>query len=131
MQIGITMFGGIGGGNGGNNAGGGDRYDDTAIKKQMAMLEERVSRIEATRKEYQAAYVPRGEFPQLAANNQWLTIPFPKPFSKVPFVKATLDVKDSSVRVSYQANATETGFDIALNYAGSLNGVWYEAHIID
>ncbi|HFC8542728.1 TPA: hypothetical protein ACFP4Q_000842 [Neisseria weaveri] len=123
------MFGGFGGGNGGNNAGG--TYDDTAIKKQLARLEERVARIETTRKEYQAAYVPRGEFPEIPENSSFMTITFPKPFSKVPFVKATLDVKDSSVRFSYQANATKTGFDIALNYAPSLNGVWYEAHVID
>lgn len=47
MEIGITVLGGFGGGNGGNNAGGSDRYDDTAIKKQLARLEERVAHIEA------------------------------------------------------------------------------------
>lgn len=109
----------------------GAAYDDTDLRKQLATLADQVSKITDTRKEYQAAYVPKGDFLSVPDNNKYVTIKFKKPFSKVPFVKVTLDVKTNSARLTYIANATETGFDVATNYVGDLYGLWYEAHLID
>lgn len=141
---------------GGGNTGGGERYDDTEIKKEIAALRSQVAGLTAIKpyndtelkqevsklkveietirnryKEYQAGYIPRSGFKSVAENNTFMTIPFSKSFSKRPFVKITLDIASTTVRMTYQANATTTGFDIATNYAGSLDGVWYEAYIID
>ena len=124
MNLQISMLGYASG-----NGGGG--YDDTSIKQELAGVKQKVESLLATRKEYQAAYVAAADFSAPLANNTYTTVKFAKPFSKVPMVKAVLDVRDTSVRVMYQANATTTGFDIGLNYASSLNGVWYEAYIID
>ena len=82
-------------------------------------------------KEYQAGYIPRADFVGIPANNGLITANYPKPFSKRPIVNVTLDIKDTSVRVQYVNNATETGFQVATNYLGSLNGVWYEAFILE
>ena len=104
---------------------------DTAAKQEIAALKERIAKIEATRKEYEAAYVPRSEMQAIIPNNNLVTIPFKKTFSAVPMVKVVLDIKDTSVRISYQANSTTTGFDIAVSYTGTLNGIWYEAHLVE
>lgn len=153
MNIEVSAYG-LGGGSGGS--GGGGSYDDTAIKqdlarikqtlaalpssapyddtdlrKQISALAEQVSKIADTRKEYQAAYVARSQFISTPANNEFMTVKFQRPFSKRPFVKVTLDLITTTVRLTYIGNATETGFDIATNYAGSLEGVWYEAHLVD
>lgn len=109
----------------------GAAYDDTDLRKQIAAVAEQVSKIADTRKEYQAAYVPRSQFISTPANNEFMTVKFQRPFSKRPFVKVTLDLATTTVRLTYIANATETGFDIATNYAGSLDGLWYEAHLVD
>lgn len=109
----------------------GAAYDDTDLRKQIAAVAEQVSKIADTRKEYQAAYVPRSQFISTPSNNEFMTVKFQRPFSKKPFVKVTLDLVTTTVRLTYIGNATETGFDIATNYAGSLEGVWYEAHLID
>lgn len=106
-------------------------YDDTDLRKQIAAVAEQVSKIADTRKEYQAAYIARADFITNPANNEFMTVKFKKPFSKKPFVKVTLDLVTVQARLTYQANATETGFDIATNYAGSLLGLWYEAHLVD
>lgn len=152
MNIQLTAYG-LGGGRGGS---GGGSYDDTAIKqelarikqavaalpsgtayddsdlrKQLATLADQVSKIADTRKEYQAAYVPKGDFLSGLDNAKLVTVKFKKPFSKIPFVKVTLDIKTNSARLTYIANATETGFDIATNYVGDLYGLWYEAHLVD
>ena len=110
---------------------GGAAYDDTDLRKQIAAVMEQVSKIADTRKEYQAAYVPKSDFLGGLDNSKYVTIKFKKPFSKIPFVKVTLDIKTNSARFTYIANATETGFDIATNYVGDLYGIWYEAHLID
>ena len=110
---------------------GGAPYDDSDLRKQLANVVTRVDEIADTRKEYQAAYVARSDFLTNPANNEFMTVKFKKPFSKKPFVKVTLDLVTAQARLTYQANATETGFDIATNYAGSLLGLWYEAHLID
>lgn len=109
----------------------GAAYDDTDLRKQISALAEQVSKIADTRKEYQAAYVARSQFISTPANNEFMTVKFQRPFSKRPFVKVTLDLMTTTVRLTYIANASETGFDIATNYAGSLEGLWYEAHLID
>ena len=111
--------------------GGGATYDDSDLRKQLAAAVARIDEIADTRKEYQAAYVARSEFLTNPANNEFMTVKFKKPFSKKPFVKVTLDLVTAQARISYQGNATETGFDIATNYAGSLLGLWYEAHLVD
>lgn len=111
--------------------GGGSVYDDAAIKREVAALNERLTRIEATRKEFQAGYIPRSEFPSTPENNKYITIPFKTPFSKRPFVRVVLDIKDLAVRLTYQANTTESGFDVGVNYAATLNGLWYEAYLVD
>lgn len=109
----------------------GAAYDDTELRKQIAAVAEQVSKIADTRKEYQAAYVPKNDFLSSLDNSKFVTIKFKKPFSKIPFVKVTLDLKTINARLTYIANATETGFDIATNYVGDLYGLWYEAHLID
>jgi hypothetical protein len=109
----------------------GSAYDDSDLRKQLEKVVARVDEIADTRKEYQAAYVARSEFLTNPANNEFMTVKFKKPFSKKPFVKVTLDLVTVQARLTYQANATETGFDIATNYAGSLLGLWYEAHLVD
>jgi hypothetical protein len=153
MNIEVSAYG-LGGGRSGGSGGG--SYDDTAIKQELARIKQtlaslpsgatyddsdlrkqlaaavaRIDEIADTRKEYQAAYVARADFLTNPANNEFMTVKFKKPFSKKPFVKVTLDLVTVQARLTYQANATETGFDIATNYAGSLLGLWYEAHLVD
>lgn len=126
MNLQVSVWGG-----GAQNNQAAPIYDDTFIKAELATLKEQVEKLLATRKEFQTAYIARAAFPEVPANGKYLTIPFKRPFSKRPMVKVVLDIQDSSVRLTYQANATVNGFDIATNYAGSLNGLWYEAYIID
>ncbi len=111
--------------------GGGATYDDSDLRKQLAAAVARIDEIADTRKEYQAAYIARSDFLINPANNEFMTVKFKKPFSKKPFVKVTLDLVTTQARITYQGNTTETGFDIATNYAGSLLGLWYEAHLVD
>ena len=82
-------------------------------------------------KEYQAGYIPRAAFVGTLANSGLITANYPKPFSKRPILNVTLDIADAAVRVQYVNNATETGFQVATNYAASMNGVWYEAFILE
>ena len=83
-------------------------------------------------KEYQAGYIPRADFVGTLANNGLITANYPKPFSKRPILKVTLDIVDAAaVRAQYVNNATETGFQVATNFASSMNGVWYEAFILE
>lgn len=117
-----------------NQPKGGAAYDDTDLRKQIAEVAEQVSKIADTRKEYQAAYVPKKDLGSELDLLGFATVKFKKPFSKVPFVKATLDLKTRSAQAVYIANVTETGFEIAARTSGdlgNLDGVWYEAHLID
>lgn len=130
MNIQLTAYG-LGGGSGG--AGGGS-YDDTDLRKQIAAVEEQVSKIADTRKEYQAAYVPKKDLGTDIDIEGFATVKFKKPFSKIPFVKATPDLKTRSAQGIYIANVTETGFEITAKNTSDLSkldGVWYEAHLID
>lgn len=113
---------------------GGAADDDTDLRKQMVAVAEQVSKIADTRKEYQAAYVTRND---LGSDFDFLTsttIKFKKPFSKIPFVKVTLDLKTGPAKLIHIENVTKTGFDIATKEPGDLwvlQGLWYEAHLID
>lgn len=82
-------------------------------------------------KEFQAAYVPRSGFVGNFANSSLVTINFERPFSETPMVKAVLHIQDTAPRIIYTQNQTNTGFQIATNYAGSLIGVWYEASVLN
>ena len=82
-------------------------------------------------KEYQAGYIPRANFVGTPTNSGLVTANYPKPFSKLPILNVTLDIADTNGRIQYVNNATETGFQVATNYAGSLYGVWYEAFILE
>lgn len=109
----------------------GAAYDDTDLRKQIAAVAEQVSKIADTRKEYQAAYVPKEDFLGKLEAAKYVTVKFKKPFSKVPFVKVTFDIKSTRVRLGYIANATETDFNISTDYIWDLYGIWYEAYLID
>lgn len=113
---------------------GGAAYDDTALRKQIAEVAEQVSKIADTRKEYQAVYLTRNDLGSDFDLSTSTTIKFKKPFSKIPFVKVTLDLKTGSTKLIHIANVTKTGFDIATKESGDLwelQGLWYEAYLID
>lgn len=117
-----------------NQPKGGATYDGTDLRKQIAAVAEQVSKITDTRKEYQAAYVPKKDFGDDIDLEGFATIKFKKPFSKIPFVKATFDIKTRSLGGIYIANVTATSFEIAARTSSDLSyldGVWYEAHLID
>lgn len=130
MNIQITAYGF---GSGHDGAAGGS-YDDTDLRKQIATIADQVSKITDTRKEYQAAYVPKNDLGSDLDLTPSTTIEFKKPFSKIPFVKVTLDIKKTSTPLIHITNVTKTGFDIATKEPTGLNdlqGVWYEAHLIN
>lgn len=117
-----------------NQPKGGAVYDDTDLRKQIAAVAEQVSKIAETRKEYQAAYIPKKDLGSDIDLEGFATVKFKKPFSKVPFIKATFNLKTRSAQSVYIANVTETGFEIAARISGdlgNLDGIWYEAHLID
>lgn len=117
-----------------NQPKGGATYDDTDLRKQIEAVAEQVSKIADTRKEYQAAYVPKKDLGSEIDLIGFATIKFKKPFSKVPFVKAAFNLKTRSAQEIYITNVTETSFEIVArisNDLGKLDGVWYEAHLID
>lgn len=129
MNIQITAYG-LGSGH--DEAAGGS-YDDTDLRKQIAAVAEQVSKIADTRKEYHAAYVPKKDLVSESDSNGFVTVKFKKPFSKIPFVKATVDLKTHSARAINITNVTETSFEI-LDSSWDFNdmsGIWYEAHLID
>lgn len=129
MNIQITAYG-LGSGHG--EAAGGS-YDDTDLRKQIAAVAEQVRKIADTRKEYQAAYIPKKDFVGESDSNGFVTVKFKKPFSKIPFVKATVDLKTRSAQAINITNVTETSFEIldASWDFNDMSGVWYEAHLID
>lgn len=109
---------------------GGSGTDTTALQQEIAALKAAVAKMPKY-KEYQAGYIPRADFVGALANSALVTANYPKPFSKRPILNVTLDIADAAVRVQYVNNATETGFQVATNYAASMNGVWYEAFILE
>lgn len=117
-----------------NQPKGGAAYDDTDLRKQIEAVAEQVREIADTRKEYQAAYVPKKDLGSEIDLEGFATIKFKKPFSKIPFIKVAFDIKKRDVERIYIANVTETGFEISSKISSDLSklgGVWYEAHLID
>ena len=114
----------------GDPGSGGSGTDTTALQQEIDALKAAVAKMPKY-KEYQAGYIPRANFVGTLANNGLITANYPKPFSKRPILKVTLDIADAVVRVQYVNNATETGFQVATSYAASMNGVWYEAFILE
>lgn len=112
---------------------GGAAYDDTDLRKQIAAVAEQVSKIADTRKEYQVAYVPKKDLGS-ELDIGFASIKFKKPFSKVPFVKATPNLSTDSVQAIYIVNVSKTGFELkadATSDLSKLGGIWYEAHLVD
>ena len=103
---------------------------DSALQLRIDALEQVLAKMPKY-KEYQAGYIPRADFVGTPTNSVLVTANYPKPFSKRPILNVTLDIADAAVRVQYVNNATETGFQVATNYAASMNGVWYEAFILE
>ena len=103
---------------------------DSALQLRIAALEQVLAKMPKY-KEYQAGYIPRAAFVGTLANNGLVTANYPKPFSGRPILNVTLDIADAAVRVQYVNNATATGFQVATSYAASMNGVWYEAFILE
>ena len=114
----------------GDPGSGGSGTDTTALQQEINALKAAVAKMPKY-KEYQAGYIPRADFVGAIANNALVTANYPKPFSKRPILNVTLDIADTAVRVQYVNNATETGFQVGTNYAGSMHGVWYEAFILE
>ena len=110
--------------------GSGGSADNTALQQEIDALKTALAKMPKY-KEYQAGYIPRADFVGTLANNVLITANYPKPFSKRPILNVTLDIADATVRVQYVNNATDTGFQVATNYAASMNGVWYEAFILE
>ena len=120
MNIQITAYG-LGSGH--DEAAGGS-YDDTDLRKQIAAVAESVRKI---------ADVPKKDFGNELNSNGFVTVKFKKPFSKIPFVKATVDLKTRSAQSINITNVTETSFEILDSSwdFDDMSGVWYEAHLID
>jgi hypothetical protein len=115
----------------GDPGSGGSGTDTTALQQEINALKAAVAKMPKY-KEYQAGYIPRADFVGTLANNVLITANYPKPFSKRPILHVTLDITDAAaVRAQYVNNATETGFQVATNFASSMNGVWYEAFILE
>ena len=114
----------------GDPGSGGSGTDTTALQQEIDALKAVLAKMPKY-KEYQAGYIPRANFVGTLANNGLVTANFSKPFSKRPILSVTLDIADAAVRIQYVNNVTETGFQVATNYAASMNGVWYEAFILE
>lgn len=115
----------------GDPGSGGSGTDTTALQQEINALKAAVAKMPKY-KEYQAGYIPRADFVGTLANNALITANYPKPFSKRPILKVMLDIVDATAtRVHYVNNATEKGFQVATNFAGSMNGLWYEAFILE
>lgn len=114
----------------GDPGSGGSGTDTTALQQEIDALKAAVAKMPKY-KEYQAGYIPRADFVGTIGNNALVTANYPKPFSKRPILNVTLDIADAAVRVQYVHNATETGFQVAANYAVSMRGAWYEAFILE
>ena len=114
----------------GDPGSGGSGTDTTALQQQIDALKAVVAKMPKY-KEYQAGYIPRENFVGTPGNSALVTANYPKPFSKRPIVNVTLDIVDAAVRIQYVNNVTETGFQVATSYFGSLFGVWYEAFVLE
>lgn len=89
-----------------------------------------ISTLKDLYKEFQEGYYEFTQGDLSDANNKWIFVKFPKPFSKKPDVfLATIDVEDSTVRFNYHGEVTNEGFKVGTNYAPSLKGVYYYAAV--
>ncbi|OSI09263.1 hypothetical protein [Neisseria zoodegmatis] len=84
--------------------------------------------------EFQEGYYTRQQLEQFnggkpLANSRFVTCPWPRAFKERPCVQITLDIVSAAARVHYIQNVTETGFDVATNYAPDLRGVWFRAYV--
>lgn len=108
-------------------------YDDAELKRRIAALEA-AQQSGGTGakpfKEYEAKYIPRSELGGLE-NNTFKQINFTKTFSKTPFVILTIDFSTTSPRFTYLANVSPTGFQFTANYAPDVQGVWYQAYVVE
>lgn len=108
-----------------------------AVAAQFKAQEAEISKLRSAqgggKKEYREMYIPRSgiKFSEGNNNNKWITIPFAVPFSERPMVNVVLDMQDATPRNFYVGNITTEGFDIGINYAPALKGVWYQAWIVD
>lgn len=114
----------------GDPGSGGSGTDTTALQQEIDALKAVVAKMPKY-KEYQAGYIPRANLVGTIGNNALVTANYPKPFSMRPILNVMLDIPDAAVRGQYVHNATETGFQVATNYAASMRGVWYEAFILE
>ena len=114
----------------GDPGSGGSGTDTTALQQEIDALKAAVAKMPKY-KEYQAGYIPRADFVGTLGNSVMVTANYPKPFSKRPILKVTLDIQDAAGRIQYVNNVTETGFQVGTNYASSFYGVWYEAFILE
>lgn len=108
-------------------------YDDAELKRRIAALEAAQQAGGSGAKpfkEYEAKYISRSELGELE-NNTFKQITFSKQFSKKPFVSVTLDFSTTSPRFTYLANITETGFQFTANYAPDVQGIWYQAYVVE
>lgn len=103
------------------------------FKAQAAEISKLQSAQGGGKKEYREMYIPRSDikFSEGNNNNKWITIPFAVPFSERPMVNVVLDMQDATPRNFYVGNITTEGFDIGINYAPALKGLWYQAWIVD
>ena len=89
-----------------------------------------ISTLKDLYKELQQGYYQFTQEDLLEANNKWIFVKFPKPFSRKPDIfLATIDVEDSTVRFNYHGEVTNEGFKVGTNYAPSLKGVYYYAAV--
>ncbi|MFV2030496.1 hypothetical protein [Neisseria sp. S1] len=84
--------------------------------------------------EFQEGYYNRQQLEEFnggqpLSNARLVTCPWPAAFTKRPCVQITLDIVSTAARVQYIQNVTETGFDVATNYAADLRGVWFKAYV--
>ena len=107
-------------------------YDDSDIKRRLTALESRPApKAESPYSEIQEGYIARENFGFVPENAKPKTVSFPTPFSRRPDIfEACLDNRGHNPRFQYIQNVTESGFDIASNYAADLKGVWYRAAIL-
>ncbi len=108
-------------------------YDDAELKRRITALEAAQQSGGSGAKpfkEYEAKYIPRSELGELE-NNTFKQINFSKTFSKTPFVILTINFSTTSPRFTYLANVSSTGFQFTANYAPDVQGIWYQAYIVE
>ena len=89
-----------------------------------------ISTLKDLYKEFQEGYYQFTAEDLSEANNKWIFVKFPKPFSKKPDIfLATVETEDDTIRFNYHGQVTNEGFKVGTNYAPSLKGVYYYAAV--